>query len=54
MREDAIQAVDSARPLDELAQVFAAGRIGVVTDGERTLGLLTPIDLLDYLSRDAA
>ncbi len=54
VREDAIQAVDSARPLDELAQVFAAGRIGVVTDGERTLGLLTPIDLLDYLSRDAA
>ncbi len=54
VREDAIEAVDSSRPLDELAQVFAAGRIGVVTDGDRTLGLLTPIDLLDYLSRDAA
>jgi len=54
VREDAIEAVDPGRPLDELAQIFAAGRVGVVTGEGRTLGLLTPIDLLDYLSRDAA
>ncbi len=54
VREDAIETVAPGRPLDELAQIFAAGRVGVVTGEGRTLGLLTPIDLLDYLSRDAA
>ncbi len=54
VREDAIETVDAALPIDDLANVLAAGRIGVVTDGSRALGLLTSIDLLDYLSRDAA
>ena len=52
MKTDRIASLDAASALEELAQVFAGGRITVVTEGGAAVGLLTPIDLLDYLSRD--
>lgn len=54
VRRDAITTVEAESPLEELALVFAGGRISVVTDEGRIAGLLTPIDLLDYLARQAA
>ena len=53
VKTDRIASVDAGGPLEELAQIFAGGRITVVTDGGEAVGLLTPIDLLDYLSREA-
>ena len=53
MKTDKIASVDADSPLDELAQIFAGGRITVVTEEGRAVGLLTPIDLLDYLSRES-
>ena len=52
VKTDKIASLDAASPLEELAQIFAGGRITVVTRGGQAAGLLTPIDLLDYLSRD--
>ena len=52
VKVDRIASVDAGSPLEELAQIFASGRITVVTEGGQAVGLLTPIDLLDYLSRE--
>ena len=52
VRTDAIASLEAKSPLEELAQIFAGGRITVVTEGGSVIGLLTPIDLLDYLSRE--
>ena len=53
VKTDKIASVDKGAPLEELAQIFAGGRITVVTERGQAVGLLTPIDLLDYLSRDS-
>ena len=53
MKTDKIASVDADSPLEELAQIFAGGKITVVTEEGRAVGLLTPIDLLDYLSRES-
>ena len=52
VKTDKIASLDAASPLEELVQIFVGGRITVVTEGGQAIGLLTPIDLLDYLSRE--
>ena len=52
VRTDKIASLDAGSPLEGLAQIFAGGRITVVTEDGRAIGLLAPIDLLDYLSRE--
>ncbi len=54
VQTDAIATLEASSPLEELALLFARGRISVVTESGRATGLLTPIDLLDYLSRETA
>lgn len=43
--------VDVRRPLAELIPIFDRGHVAIVMDGERFLGLITRIDLLNYLRR---
>ena len=43
--------VDVKRPLAELIPIFDRGHVAIVMDGERFLGLITRIDLLNYLRR---
>jgi cystathionine beta-synthase len=40
-------------PIRELLPVFAAGMVPIVMDGDRFLGLVTRIDLLNHLRRRA-
>jgi len=47
-RLDTIQ-VD--RPVTDLIPIFDRGHVAIVLDGDRFLGLITPIDLLNYLRR---
>ena len=43
--------VDVASPIELLLPVFDRGHVVIVTDGEQFLGLITRIDLLNYLRR---
>jgi cystathionine beta-synthase len=43
--------VDVKRPLADLIPTFDRGHVAIVMDGERFLGLITRIDLLNYLRR---
>jgi cystathionine beta-synthase len=43
--------IDVKRPLAELIPLFDRGHVAIVMDGERFLGLITRIDLLNYLRR---
>jgi cystathionine beta-synthase len=43
--------VDVHSPIEALLPVFDRGHVAIVTDGERFLGLITRIDLLNYLRR---
>ena len=54
VQTDAIESLDTGSPLESLAQIFTRGRIALVTDEGDPVGLLTQIDLLDYLSREPA
>jgi cystathionine beta-synthase len=38
-------------PIDELAKILGRGLVAIVVDGERFLGLITRIDLLNWLRR---
>jgi cystathionine beta-synthase len=38
-------------PIEALLPVFDRGQVAIVVDGERFLGLITRIDLLNYLRR---
>jgi cystathionine beta-synthase len=49
-----LDAVDVKRPVASLIPIFDRGHVAIVTDGERFLGLITRIDLLNYLRRRAA
>jgi cystathionine beta-synthase len=46
--------IDVKRPLAELIPMFDRGHVAIVVDGERFLGLITRIDLLNYLRRRVA
>ena len=43
--------VDVGAPIESLLPVFDRGHVVIVTEGERFLGLITRIDLLNYLRR---
>ena len=43
--------VNVAAPIEALLPVFDRGHVAIVMDGERFIGLITRIDLLNYLRR---
>jgi len=45
--------LDVHSPIERLLTVFDRGHVAIVVDGERFLGLITRIDLLNYLRRRA-
>ncbi|MGA9342353.1 MAG: pyridoxal-phosphate dependent enzyme [Rhodanobacteraceae bacterium] len=46
-----LQVLDVKSPIEALLPVFAEGHVAIVMDGEKFLGLITRIDLLNYLRR---
>ncbi len=46
-----IDKLDVRSPIEALLPVFEKGHVAIVVDGERFLGLITRIDLLNYLRR---
>jgi cystathionine beta-synthase len=48
-----LQILDVKSPIEALLPVFDAGHVAIVTDGDKFLGLITRIDLLNYLRRRA-
>jgi cystathionine beta-synthase len=46
-----LQMLDVKSPIESLLEVFEVGRVAIVMDGEKFLGLITRIDLLNYLRR---
>jgi len=40
-------------PIDKLMPIFNKDYVAIVKDGERFLGLITRVDLLNYLRRKA-
>ena len=46
-----LQVLDVKSPIESLLPVFDAGHVAIVVDGEKFLGLITRIDLLNYLRR---
>ena len=43
--------VDVRAPIESLLPVFDRGHVAIVMDGEKFLGLITRIDLLNFLRR---
>jgi len=48
-----LQVLDVKSPIEQLMPVFDAGHVAIVVDGVKFLGLITRIDLLNYLRRRA-
>ncbi len=48
-----LETIDPGAPVDALPALFAGDRIAIVMDGDRFLGLITRIDLLNYLRQRA-
>jgi cystathionine beta-synthase len=48
-----LEYVDMKSPLARLLPIFDAGRVAIVMNGDKFLGLITRIDLLNYLRRKA-
>jgi cystathionine beta-synthase len=46
-----LQMLDVKSTIEVLLPVFDAGHVAIVVDGEKFLGLITRIDLLNYLRR---
>jgi cystathionine beta-synthase len=46
-----LQKLDVKSPIEALLPVFNAGHVAIVVDNDRFLGLITRIDLLNYLRR---
>jgi cystathionine beta-synthase len=46
-----LQKLDVSSPIEALLPVFDAGHVAIVVDGDKFLGLITRIDLLNYLRR---
>jgi len=49
-----LQKIDVHSPIESLLPVFERGLVAIVMDGERFMGLITRIDLLNYLRRRAS
>ncbi len=45
--------LDAKSPIEALLPVFDRGQVAIISDGERFLGLVTRIDLLNHLRRRA-
>ena len=43
--------LDVKSPIESLLPVFDRGHVAIVVDGDQFLGLITRIDLLNYLRR---
>ncbi|KGM55534.1 cystathionine beta-synthase [Lysobacter arseniciresistens ZS79] len=43
--------IDVGQPIESLLPVFDRGHVAIISEGERFLGLITRIDLLNYLRR---
>ena len=48
-----LQVLDVKSPIEALMPVFDAGHVAIVMDGQKFVGLITRIDLLNYLRRRA-
>ena len=46
-----LQMLDVKSPIEALLPVFDAGHVAIVVDNDRFLGLITRIDLLNFLRR---
>jgi cystathionine beta-synthase len=46
-----LEVIDVKSPIEALLPVFDLGQVAIVMDGDRFLGLITRIDLLNYLRR---
>lgn len=46
-----LQLIDVKAPVEQLLPIFDAGHVAIVTEGDRFHGLITRIDLLNYLRR---
>ena len=46
--------MDVSAAIRDLLPIFDHGHVAIVKDGDRFLGLITRIDLLNYLRRSAA
>ncbi|HWR96437.1 MAG TPA: CBS domain-containing protein, partial [Arenimonas sp.] len=46
-----LEVLDVSAPMEALMPVFDAGKVAIVMDGAKFLGLITRIDLLNYLRR---
>jgi cystathionine beta-synthase len=46
-----LQSLDVGSPIEALLPVFEEGHVAIVMDGDKFLGLITRIDLLNYLRR---
>jgi cystathionine beta-synthase len=49
-----LQTLDVKAPIEDLLPLFEHGRVAIVMDGAKFLGLITRIDLLNYLRRRVA
>ncbi|HEX5959710.1 MAG TPA: pyridoxal-phosphate dependent enzyme [Rhodanobacteraceae bacterium] len=49
-----LQTLDVKAPIEDLLPIFEHGRVAIVTDGEKFLGLITRIDMLNYLRHRVA
>jgi cystathionine beta-synthase len=49
-----LQTLDVKSPIEDLLPLYEHGRVAIVMDGEKFLGLITRIDLLNYLRRRVA
>lgn len=50
VRTEHMEVVDHATSLDALAEIFNRGHVAVVLDNERVSGIVTKIDLIDFLA----
>ena len=46
-----LETLQASEPLDKLLPIFDSGRVAIVMAGDRFLGLITQIDLLNHLRR---
>ena len=46
-----LETIQANAPIEALLPIFAKSHVAIVLDGERFLGLITQIDLLNHLRR---
>jgi len=48
---DKLETLSPTAKMNELLEVFERGRVAIIMDGDKFLGLITRSDLLSYLRR---